>query len=199
MDSWQFVWYLNQNMINCISPEPQFCVLSARELVHNSAHRDKPHHVLLASLLLVLVVSVTKVHVAGLLGIFCLEAHPSFISIQIWYLLVSSTKPTMLSIPVFNTYVRTYQMMILLHVLSLVSVWLVVNPSWIQSLTCVGIYFMNIRIYISGGYDPVNPRHHELMCSLIMTCSDISDTCKEWETAKSIAVSLVFCFLRTCI
>lgn len=49
-------------------------------------------------------------------------------------------------------------------------------------------------MYIPGGYDPSNSHHHELMCSLIMTCSDISDTCKEWETAKSIAVSLAFCF-----
>ena len=39
-----------------------------------------------------------------------------------------------------------------------------------------------------GGYDPANSQHHKLMCSLLMTCCDISDTCKEWETAKSIAV-----------
>lgn len=51
-------------------------------------------------------------------------------------------------------------------------------------------------MYIPGGYNPSNPRHHELMCSLIMTCSDISDTCKEWETAKSIAVSLALYYIE---
>ena len=46
--------------------------------------------------------------------------------------------------------------------------------------------------YISDGYNPSNAHHHELMCSLMMTCCDISDTCKEWETAKSIAVRTQF-------
>lgn len=39
----------------------------------------------------------------------------------------------------------------------------------------------------TDGYDPSNAHHHELMCSLMMTSCDISDTCKEWNTAKSIA------------
>ncbi|CAI8028759.1 cGMP-dependent 3',5'-cyclic phosphodiesterase [Geodia barretti] len=37
------------------------------------------------------------------------------------------------------------------------------------------------------GYDATNSDHHKLMCSLLMTSCDISNTCKEWDTAKSIA------------
>ena len=50
---------------------------------------------------------------------------------------------------------------------------------------CTNIVFLD-------GYDQSSAHHHDLMCSLMMTCCDISDTCKEWEMAKSIAVRSTF-------
>ena len=48
---------------------------------------------------------------------------------------------------------------------------------------------MYIHVSVDG-YDGTSSHHHKLMCSLLMTCCDISDTCKEWNTAKSIAVRI---------
>ena len=38
------------------------------------------------------------------------------------------------------------------------------------------------------GFDPSDPRHHHLLCSLIMTSCDLSATCKDWESTKAISV-----------
>ncbi|XP_071484459.1 cGMP-dependent 3',5'-cyclic phosphodiesterase-like [Diadema antillarum] len=37
------------------------------------------------------------------------------------------------------------------------------------------------------GYDVKNPKHHQLLMCMLMTCSDLSDQTKNWSTTKKIA------------
>ena len=41
-------------------------------------------------------------------------------------------------------------------------------------------------IFIAG-YEGGNDQHHKNMCSLLMTASDLSSTCKEWKWSKKVS------------
>lgn len=38
-----------------------------------------------------------------------------------------------------------------------------------------------------AGYEVTNDQHHKNMCSLLMTASDLSSTCKEWKWSKKVS------------
>ena len=43
---------------------------------------------------------------------------------------------------------------------------------------------------IASGYDATNSAHRDILLSLLMTASDLSDQAKDWNNSKTIAVSL---------
>ncbi|XP_050693259.1 cGMP-dependent 3',5'-cyclic phosphodiesterase-like isoform X2 [Eriocheir sinensis] len=44
-----------------------------------------------------------------------------------------------------------------------------------------------LRQVASKGYEPDNPRHHELLICLLMTAADLSDQTKDWHSSKHVA------------
>ncbi|XP_066977426.1 cGMP-dependent 3',5'-cyclic phosphodiesterase-like isoform X2 [Macrobrachium rosenbergii] len=44
-----------------------------------------------------------------------------------------------------------------------------------------------LREVAESGYDPSNPRHHELLICLLMTAADLSDQTKDWHSSKHVA------------
>lgn len=47
-----------------------------------------------------------------------------------------------------------------------------------------------LPLFLAGGYDKNNKKHHQLLMSLLMTSCDLSDQTKNWRKSKKIAVSL---------
>jgi N-acetyl-anhydromuramyl-L-alanine amidase AmpD len=83
------------------------------------------------------------------------------------------------------------------------------NNLWYSVIFCV-LYFSatdlahHLRIksdverMVSSGYDVSNDSHRELLLSLMMTASDLSDQTKNWTNSKETAVrNCVFKFIHS--